>query len=337
MNKLQTENVPQLSRLFVQAESNVSDQQGAYTSTALSRVISKGVCLESTYPYDITDDVRNLKFPPRTSDIYNEAKQYKLIKSSDTTTNVDTMKKHIKKYGCCMMTNRYLTYESYYKNVMYYSAGKDSGLHETMIVGYDDDFEMTIKGKTFKGAFLRVNTDTPEIMYEYGLQIIPYEFFDKSKYNFFVKAHLPFPSFTSDYLEKKYTGVGITIPTDTIEMVVGDNNVLLNGEAKTLSAKPVIVNGTTLVPLRCVDLFRKCDVVWDNNTKTATIQHQLGELKFKIGRKEVLDGYGKVVATALEAPQLINGSTMIPIRVLAEALGCEVKWDSKEKKITIIR
>lgn len=41
--------------------------------------------------------------------------------------------------------------------------------------------------------------------------------------------------------------------------------------------------------------------------------------------------------TLEQAPIIINGNTMIPIRFVTEALGGTVRWDDKERKVTIIR
>ncbi len=34
-------------------------------------------------------------------------------------------------------------------------------------------------------------------------------------------------------------------------------------------------------------------------------------------------------------PMIINGRTMLPVRFVAENLGCRVDWDSKTKTVTI--
>ncbi|MFD0696226.1 stalk domain-containing protein [Paenibacillus sp. GCM10027628] len=41
--------------------------------------------------------------------------------------------------------------------------------------------------------------------------------------------------------------------------------------------------------------------------------------------------------TLEQAPTIINGNTLVPVRFVTEALGGNVKWDDKERKVTVIR
>lgn len=41
--------------------------------------------------------------------------------------------------------------------------------------------------------------------------------------------------------------------------------------------------------------------------------------------------------TLEQAPIIVSGNTLIPIRFVADALGGTVKWDEKERKVTVIR
>ena len=45
---------------------------------------------------------------------------------------------------------------------------------------------------------------------------------------------------------------------------------------------------------------------------------------------------GKYVPLDVPA-QILNGRTMVPIRFIAEALGCEVEWLDKERTVVIRR
>lgn len=57
----------------------------------------------------------------------------------------------------------------------------------------------------------------------------------------------------------------------TITMTIGSSQAYKNDEAFEMSASPVIISGTTLVPLRAVSELLGLDVSWDENSRTVTI------------------------------------------------------------------
>jgi hypothetical protein len=59
------------------------------------------------------------------------------------------------------------------------------------------------------------------------------------------------------------------------------------------------------------------------------------QVKLTINNKKVSVN-GKTM-TLEQAPIIIDGNTMIPVRFVTEALGGTVRWDDKERKVTIIR
>lgn len=63
--------------------------------------------------------------------------------------------------------------------------------------------------------------------------------------------------------------VTVTGGTQVIKMVVNQKTATVNGETATLQAPPVILSGTTLVPLRFVGEALGVQVYWDNDTKSA--------------------------------------------------------------------
>lgn len=332
MNALQSENVPELSRLYLQAEckacDGVKDNQGTYPGAAASILKNKGICEESIYPYDITDDVFNLKFPPRTSEMHVNAKQSR-IKSYTTTKSISTIKDHILKYGACTFTNRFYE-EKFSKNAIIAIGKQLSGEHETCVIGFDDELEY----KGHKGYFIRLNSDHPRLGYAYGVELIPYDLLST---RWFVKATLCTPVISSTYLQDKYSGKGITLPVDTIELKIGSSKACVNGEEIQLNYTPQIIDSTTMVGIRVIDLFRKCYVNWESNSKPIIIGSQEGDFYFKLGDQNIRNGYGEVVYTAAVSPQLINGSTYIPLRAIAEVLGAKVDYIPETKEIKIVR
>ena len=71
-----------------------------------------------------------------------------------------------------------------------------------------------------------------------------------------------------DYLESEREVV-IQSAVREIRMNIGNPSASVNGEKRTMSAAPVIVKDTTLVPLRFVGETMGLEVYWDNSTKSA--------------------------------------------------------------------
>ncbi len=116
----------------------------------------------------------------------------------------------------------------------------------------------------------------------------------------------------------------INLYIDDDKIKIGDEWLEISDEATT----PMIVDGKTLVPIRWLienmggevawkDDERKVEIYFDNHY----IQVWLDDNKFLLDDKECL------FATL---PRIINGRTMLPLRELFEAIGCEVLWYSED-------
>ena len=115
-------------------------------------------------------------------------------------------------------------------------------------------------------------------------------------------------------------------------------------EIKFYDQYPVIVDGSTLVPLR--DIFEGMDtpVEWDADTQTVkwdTCTMKIGSSSIE---KLVEISYGKynrhrttvkeTVELAVPA-QIMNRRTMVPLRAIAECPGYTVDWDGNARTVTI--
>ena len=102
-----------------------------------------------------------------------------------------------------------------------------------------------------------------------------------------------------------------------------------------LDANPQIVDGRTLVPVRAVFEFLRFDVEWDGGTGTATLTRRDAVVVIQIGR-DVFTTNGQ--AHTLDVPaQIIDGSTMLPIRAVLESVGYGVVWDEEHSNVHIWR
>jgi hypothetical protein len=127
------------------------------------------------------------------------------------------------------------------------------------------------------------------------------------------------------------------VPQAVITLQIGNPRVTVNGEARTIDAqgtKPVVSNGTTMVPIRAIIESLGGTVSWDDASR---------RLDIRLGSRTVTMWVGKTVATIngsnktmSVAPAVLGGRTMIPLRFVAENLGCLVGWSQSTKGITVV-
>ena len=135
----------------------------------------------------------------------------------------------------------------------------------------------------------------------------------------------------------------ITLIPGTAAYASDDIRVLVNGSYIAFTAQqPIIVDGSTLVPLRGVFDALGFDVVWEAENQTVTLTApDATKFSFKIGERAI-----SVNSTTLlprlqtihmsVSAQIVNGSTLIPLRAVAETIGAEVNWNEQQRLITII-
>lgn len=128
---------------------------------------------------------------------------------------------------------------------------------------------------------------------------------------------------------------GKLLKTKTYTMnILKSADVSINGEMLDLSGrKPIIENGTTLIPLRAV--FEKLGgkVDWIADTRSIVITRGSLKLELAIG-SYTMKKNGEDIQLAVPA-RLINSTTYIPLRAVVQALGGEIGWDGANKLITI--
>ena len=150
--------------------------------------------------------------------------------------------------------------------------------------------------------------------------------------------------------------------TETATITYKDIKISIDGQliqptdAQGNSTEPFILNAnnSTYLPLRAVAGALGCDVKWDNATATITLTSGMPRkstprtnagryateeavLTYR-GIRIVLDG--KLIipkdqnGNVLDA-FIYNNSTYLPIRALANALGCDVDWDGSTNTVLI--
>ena len=105
-----------------------------------------------------------------------------------------------------------------------------------------------------------------------------------------------------------------------------DIKVFLDGQAIEFDVAPIIENDRTLVPLRAIFEAMGAEVEWDEDTRTVISAKGDDLCVFQI------DGEAKT----LDVPAMIKDDrTLIPLRAVSEAYGCNVEWDGDTYTVTI--
>lgn len=131
------------------------------------------------------------------------------------------------------------------------------------------------------------------------------------------------------------------IGTGSTSIASEDIKVMINNQKVYCPNPPVIVNGRTLLPLRTLVEAMGCKVIWVESGQYANIQNDSVLISIQIGnklisrQKRVSSDKSSVIETDVPA-QLINGSTYIPARAVAEAFDAVVGWDDNTNTVMII-
>ena len=105
-------------------------------------------------------------------------------------------------------------------------------------------------------------------------------------------------------------------------MSIGANNIVVNSDVKAIAAAPMIQDNRTFVPFRALAEAFGAEVAWDEATQSVTAELNGVKVVMVIGANDyTVNGVAK---TADVAPFINGGSTMVPVRFVAEAFGINV-------------
>ena len=123
---------------------------------------------------------------------------------------------------------------------------------------------------------------------------------------------------------------------EVLLLKIGSQELWANGqESSVMDVTPFIENNRTWVPVRFVSEALGAEVGWNQDKQQVTIS--MGEIKLilTIGSNSLLAN-GKS-QTMDVAPFLRNNRTWVPLRFVAENLGCSVSWVQGSQEVVIRR
>ena len=120
-----------------------------------------------------------------------------------------------------------------------------------------------------------------------------------------------------------------------IKLTIGEAKITTNGTAKDLDVPAQLIDNRTMVPLRAIFEALGASVEWDGETKTVTSVKDDTTVKLTVGENKLtVNGTEK----ALDVPgQIVENRTLVPVRAISEAFGCEVGWDAETRTVSITK
>ena len=123
-----------------------------------------------------------------------------------------------------------------------------------------------------------------------------------------------------------------------------DVNIVIDGEELNLDVAPQIIDGRVMVPIRGVLENLGALVKWDDETQTVSARKSSKTVSLEIGSNDVTldkgetndDGSAKTETIQTDvAAQLVSDRTLVPLRVISEAVGYSVDWNDETYTVSI--
>lgn len=124
-----------------------------------------------------------------------------------------------------------------------------------------------------------------------------------------------------------------------LDFFIGKSSYSINGGASAMDVSPVIKESRTLLPIRFITQPIGADIQWIDAEKKVIINQGSTIIELWIGKnKAEINGRSIPIDpdNSSVMPLIINGRTMMPLRFIAENLGCEVQWIPENSQIKII-
>jgi Copper amine oxidase N-terminal domain./Fibronectin type III domain. len=124
-----------------------------------------------------------------------------------------------------------------------------------------------------------------------------------------------------------------------LRFYIGQNGYYVNDQVQTMDTAPVILGGRTMLPVRFMAEALGAVVSWDENERKVTVVLNDQTIELWIGQNlaRVNGVETPIDASNPEVKPYISdsGRTMLPLRFIAQTLGCQVDWDPATQEVRV--
>lgn len=112
--------------------------------------------------------------------------------------------------------------------------------------------------------------------------------------------------------------------------------LVIDGQLIASDMAPQIIDGRTMVPIRVVSEKLGATVTWNEENKTVTIVKGDKQVVLRIDNRLVDYTQGQTTYGLSDvAPQITNSRTLVPLRLVGNALGVEVQWKENTRTVQV--
>ncbi len=109
--------------------------------------------------------------------------------------------------------------------------------------------------------------------------------------------------------------------------------VMVDNEELQFDVPPMLINDRTMVPLRVIFETLGAEVGYEDATRLITATRFDATVKLTVDSNVM---YVNDTAVTLDVPATeINGRTLVPVRAISEAFGCDVAWEEETNTVWI--
>lgn len=126
---------------------------------------------------------------------------------------------------------------------------------------------------------------------------------------------------------------GAPASSRTVVLTIGKKTIQIDGKTVAIDQAPVLENNTTMVPVRFVAEALGARVEWLGDRRLVRVY---GNGRFvQLGIGDPIASAGGVVVRTAAPPKLSGGRTMVPLRLIAEAMGWRVDWEPTGRSVVL--
>jgi hypothetical protein len=113
--------------------------------------------------------------------------------------------------------------------------------------------------------------------------------------------------------------------------------LIADGKNITTDVSPMIKNDRMLVPIRVISEEMGAEVTWNNQDRTVFVEKGNRSLLLQIDKHLVEYSVNNEESYGLSdvAPLIVSDRTLVPVRLVSNALGVGVHWDENTRTVTV--